>query len=99
MKQNLAVGQNLQDHLIVPMVFKFNRPGVPAKVDNILQDATEFSLHNKGPFTNIGAVELVGVNKTGYPNIQFHYFSFNKQSYPLKTFLGVAGFGKIFQIC
>lgn len=101
-KKSLAVGKNLQDHLIVPVFFSFHKSKAASlQSDNLLQETADFYLHNKGHLTNIGIVNLVGfintVNKTGYPDIQFHHFAFKIESMKLKSILSVVGYGDTIQ--
>lgn len=92
-KNNLAVGKNLQDHLIIPMYFSFHKSTSHlSKTDDILQNVADFILHNKGDHTAIGITDLVGyintVNGTGYPDIEIHHFAFNKEATGLKIIMG-----------
>lgn len=101
-KKNLAVGKNLQDHLIVPMFFHFHRSVSDSlEVENILKDTVNFYLQNSGVFTNLGITDLVGyintVNGTGYPDIETHHFAYKKQSNALKTYLQIVGYGDAVQ--
>lgn len=89
LKKNLAVGENLQDHLIVPVFFSFHKStSDSSKADNPLESLIDFHLHNRGSHTGIGITDLVGyintVNGTGYPDIELHHFEFNKESGGLK---------------
>ena len=100
-KQNLAVGKSLQDHMIVRMYFNFNRSkNNQAKIDNLQQDAVEFYLHNKGPLTGIGITDLVGYINTkspyqlGYPDIEYHHFAYNKNSTSFQSILNAFGYSE-----
>lgn len=97
-KKNLAVGENLQDHLNVPMFFSFHRSKAETlKSDDILSDTIDLLLNNKGSFSILGITDLVGyintVNGTGYPDIELHFFDFKVQSIGLKTYLDTVGYG------
>lgn len=97
-KRNLAVGKNLQDHLIVPMFFGFHRSkSVSLISENLLENTIDLLVHNKGPYTNLGITDLVGfintLNGTGYPDIELHHFAYQKESIGLKTYLNIVGFG------
>jgi choline dehydrogenase-like flavoprotein len=76
--KNLPVGENLQDHLIVPMFFS-------KKTNNNfnLQDMADalyaYMRHQVGPFASLGMTDLSGfvdtVNPSGkYPDIQYLHF-------------------------
>ncbi|XP_031636377.1 glucose dehydrogenase [FAD, quinone]-like isoform X4 [Contarinia nasturtii] len=98
LKKNLAVGKNLQDHMIVPMFFSFHRSKSDSLTsENPLKNTIDFYLYNKGEYTNVGITDLVGyintVNGTGYPDIELHHFEFKKESLGLKTYLEIVGFG------
>lgn len=95
-KKNLAVGKNLQDHLIVPMFFSYHRSQVSSlPTESLLEDITDLLLHNKGPLSNIGITDLVGyintVNGTGYPDIELHHFAFKKDANAIKVYSEVVG--------
>lgn len=90
--QDLAVGKNLQDHLIVPIVFQFHhstaRPENPLdQLDNLYN----FAIHRTGPMAGIGTINLVGmintVNHSGYPDIELQHFNQRRQSKSFKTLL------------
>lgn len=96
-KKNLAVGKNLQDHLIVPMFFGFHKSNVDDMVREDLAHAMyEYVLQRNGAFASIGATDLCGfvntVNHTGHPDIETHHFSFAKQTNALATYLRIVGY-------
>lgn len=91
-KKDLAVGKNLQDHLIVPIVFQFHKSTAePQPPLQVLDDLYNFAIHRKGPLSGIGTINLVGmintVNHSGYPDIELQHFNQRKQSAELKTLL------------
>jgi len=97
-KKNLAVGKNLQDHLIVPMFFSFHRSKSDQLIpENLLKSTIDLFLYNKGEYTNLGITDLVGyintVNGTGYPDIELHHFQYKKDSIGLKSYLNIVGYG------
>lgn len=101
-KKNLAIGKNLQDHLIVPVFFSFHKSKIASlKPDNTLEKTVDFYVKNNGDLTNIGITDLVGyintVNNTGYPDIEFHHFAFKIESANLKGYLSTVGFGDAVQ--
>lgn len=90
--QDSAVGKNLQDHLIVPIVFQFHKS--TAKPENPLDELDNlynFAVHRKGPMAGIGTINLVGmintVNHTGFPDIELQHFNQPRQSKSFKTLL------------
>lgn len=101
-KKDLAVGENLQDHLIIPMFFSFHRSNVNRlKTDDIGGEMLDLLLRNNGRFTTLGITDLVGyintVNGNGYPDIELHHFAYSKESVALKMYLDKVGFGEEIQ--
>ncbi|XP_031636376.1 glucose dehydrogenase [FAD, quinone]-like isoform X3 [Contarinia nasturtii] len=91
-KQDLPVGKNLQDHLIVPLVFQFNKlTAQPEPPTEFLDNLYNYLIHRKGPLAGIGTINLVGmintVNHSGYPDIELQHFNHRKQSGFLKKLL------------
>lgn len=91
-KKDLPVGKNLQDHLIVPVVFQFHKSTAqPEDSTALLDDLYNFAIHRKGRLSGIGTINLVGLvnteNHTGYPDIELQHFNQHKQSPMLKTLL------------
>lgn len=96
-KRDLAVGKNLQDHLIVPMFFSFGRSKSDQLIpENLMQTTMELLMNNKGDHTHIGITDLVGylntVNGTGYPDIELHHFGFLKDAMTLIDYLKIVGY-------
>lgn len=105
-RQDLAVGRNLQDHLIVPMFFSFDESERPL-VENIVHDTMNLLLHNRGAYTAVGITDLVGfvntVNGSGFPDIETHHFEYAVKSPGLKLYLNAVGYGadiqaKLFEV-
>lgn len=91
-KADLPVGKNLQDHLIVPLVFQFDKSTAePEPPTQLLDNLYNFLIHRKGPLAGIGTINLAGFinseNHTGYPDIELQHFNQKKQSEMLKTLL------------
>lgn len=87
-----GVGKNLQDHLIVPLVFQFHKSTAkPEDPNALLDDLYNFLIHRKGPLTGIGTINLLGMvntaNHSGYPDIELQHFNQPRQSQMLKTLL------------
>lgn len=96
-KKNLAVGKNLQDHLIVPMFFGFHKSiGDDVVPEDLARNTYDYVVHRKGTFASIGATDLCAfintVNGTGDPDIETHHFSFPKQTSTLAMYLRTVGF-------
>lgn len=90
--EDLAVGQNLQDHLIVPIVFQFHKSSAkPENPLDLLDNLYNFAIHRKGPMAGIGTINLVGmintVNHSGYADIELQHFNQKRQSNAFKTLL------------
>ncbi|CAH2051945.1 unnamed protein product, partial [Iphiclides podalirius] len=73
---DLPVGQNLQDHLIVPLYLKTNIKA------NVLPESIElyllqYMLNRSGPFSKIGITDFMGFintrNNSEQPDVQFHH--------------------------
>lgn len=95
-KQDLSVGRNLQDHLIVPMFFSFTESENPW-TENLLHDTMNLLLNNRGAYTAVGITDLVGfvntVNGSGYPDIETHHFEYAVKSPGLQLYLNAVGYG------
>lgn len=94
--QDLLVGQNLQDHVILPLFLKTNKHTViPDEIINML--FIQYILTKSGPFSNIGLTDYMGfidtTNTSDYPDIQFHYTYFAKNdNFVLKPYLEGLGY-------
>lgn len=92
-QDSIGVGKNLQDHLIVPLIFQFHKSTAqPEKPTDLLDNLYNFLIHRKGPLTGIGTINLVGMVNTEnctaqYPDIELQHFNQNRQSPSLKTLL------------
>lgn len=96
-KKDLPVGQNLQDHLIVPIIFQFDKTtSEPESMIDHLDNIYNFAIHKKGELASIKAVNLVGFvnteNHTGYPDIELQYVDFNRNSMKLEETLRMIGY-------
>lgn len=96
--QNLPVGQNLQDHVIVPVFYRFNRNKQNTiRHDEFVNNIYLLTSQGTGPLTGHNAVDLTGFintldSKANIADIQLHHFSFHKKSPELKYFLETIGF-------
>lgn len=83
-KQKLAVGKNLQDHLFVPLVFTLHKSTAQVGAPIALADALyQYAIHRTGDLANV--LNLSGfistLNDPKYPDIQFFViYSSNKQA-------------------
>lgn len=92
-----GVGNNLQDHVLVPVVYTFKENH--ARVETQLQrddDLYLYARHNKGPFTGISPLQDLSAyvntqNSTGYPDYQVHFFHFRAETVTLPIFLNTIG--------
>lgn len=77
-RQNAAVGRNLQDHLLVPYIVKFNKPIATYSVESNLQHLYQFLTNRTGVFSTLGITHLMTfistVDDPKYPDTQYHYF-------------------------
>lgn len=82
--RDLPVGENLQDHVIVPYIMGFHRSTAKELTIQELADAVYmYSQHNMGPLAALGATDLVAFLNTNstdaqFPDIQLHMFFFRK---------------------
>lgn len=92
---DLPVGQNLQDHVLLPLFLKTN-------LSTTIPDETltlfllQYMLTRSGPFSNIGITDFMGfvdTEKRGHPDVQFHhtYFTY-KNNLVLKPYLRNIGY-------
>lgn len=88
-KDNSAVGKNLLDHIFTSIFFQFHRSAPTTELPTEMFDSIyNLLIHNDGPFTNLGASQLIAllntVNGTGEPDIQLHFLAFEQNSAKLK---------------
>ncbi len=92
------VGENLQDHVIVPIFLRFHKSRAEAQdPKEIVDDLFSFLRYRVGKFSATGSTDLLGfvntVNETDkYPDLQYHFFSLQKQTLGLKEVLDKFGF-------
>lgn len=101
-KKDLPVGQNLQDHLTVPMFYQFHQSSamVASQID-FADSIYRYALHQDGPMATLSGANLIGhintVNKSGYPDIQITHVGFGKMSLTFPSYLIVLGAGQDIQ--
>lgn len=87
--QDLQVGRNLQDHVILPYFIKLkSQPNSSEQIDFIKQYMNE----QKGPYSSIGLLSFCGfINTKGekYPNLQYHFSYSVANDDTLKSLLNV----------
>lgn len=91
---NLPVGQNLQDHLIVPIFLKTKEISPPSHAMSFL---LQYMLNRSGHLSSIGITDFVGFintdNSSKQPNIQFHHMFYPKNNnISLKGYLAGVGY-------
>lgn len=79
------IGRNLQDHVIVPIFFKFHKSSAAEKTkENIAEAMYMYLIHKIGDLTSHGTVDTLGFintkNDSAFPDIQYHHFSFKKKA-------------------
>lgn len=91
-KSDLHVGQNLQDHIDVPVFLQVHKSTAPElTVQQQLDDLYQFIVHRNGPLSGVGLLNLVGlintVNHTGWPDIEIQHYSYKRGQIDLKSYL------------
>ncbi|XP_055678447.1 glucose dehydrogenase [FAD, quinone]-like [Lutzomyia longipalpis] len=95
--KDLPVGQNLQDHVIVPLFFQFHKSTATERnPEDIGEEVYKYLIHRNGPLSNIGTSDSMGFvntkNDSVFPDIQYHHFSFKRQSAELIYAFGAYGY-------
>ncbi|XP_063705508.1 glucose dehydrogenase [FAD, quinone]-like [Culicoides brevitarsis] len=84
--QDLQVGENLQDHIVIPLFYSYHKTNsLPFDVTQFVSDFFAYVMHRVGPFSHMGALDMMGFinteNKTDkFPDIQYHFFKFDRQT-------------------
>lgn len=96
-RKNLPVGKNLQDHLVVPVIFQFHKSTAKSvKVEDAFDDLYQYAIHKTGILAGVGAINLAGLidttDSTGYPDIELQHFDFRKNSLEMTRFLEGIGY-------
>uniref|UniRef100_A0A336MWJ3 CSON006487 protein n=1 Tax=Culicoides sonorensis TaxID=179676 RepID=A0A336MWJ3_CULSO len=92
--QELQVGENLQDHIIVPLYYTYHKTrSQPLDIKEFVDNIYAYIMHQVGPLSHLGAVDMLGFinteNKTDkFPDIQYHFFKFQRQLPNFKTLFG-----------
>ncbi|KAG7303436.1 hypothetical protein JYU34_011952 [Plutella xylostella] len=77
-KSDLPVGENLQDHPFVAMMFTTKSDSDLASLPNIVGGVSQYLLHQKGPLADLSPHRIVGFTNTldpkaTFPDVQTHY--------------------------
>lgn len=97
---NLSVGENLQDHIAVPLFYKYHvSKSEPFSAENFANEIYMYSLHRVGPFASVGVADLVGFINTKnqsslYPDIQYNFLNFQRGMPGLESLLIRLGYCK-----
>ncbi|KAK9871972.1 hypothetical protein WA026_015217 [Henosepilachna vigintioctopunctata] len=88
--QDLKVGENLQDHVILPIFSKLSDQAINSP--ELLDEIYKYFIHREGIFNNTGLMNLIGIlnskNRSDYADIQFFFSAFPKNKIMfLDTFL------------
>lgn len=80
---NLPVGENLQDHPIIPYMMTIKKPlAEPFAYDALLNEYYNFIVHKSGKLTGLGGMGLVGyvntLNNSIYPDVQYVLANFKR---------------------
>uniref|UniRef100_A0A2M4ALF8 Putative glucose dehydrogenase fad quinone n=1 Tax=Anopheles triannulatus TaxID=58253 RepID=A0A2M4ALF8_9DIPT len=96
---DLPVGENLQDHLFVPLLFKFHKTtgenyDTPRE---LAKNFFQYLMDRSGPMAGHGVTNLIGFVNTlnpsdPFPDIQYHFFQFEKGSGKLLVFSEAVGY-------
>lgn len=95
---DLPVGQNLQDHIFLPLLFK-TKLGTQLTPEQIVSFFLQYMILKSGPLSNIGLTDFMTFinteNDSEYPNIQFHHAYFTKNdNFMLKSYFEGFGYNK-----
>ena len=94
---DLAVGGNLQDHAIVPVLYNFHKSSSIKRTLRDLADATyQYNLYRAGLLSHIDITDYMGfistVNDTRYPDMQIHTFYCAKNEPMIKKVFELYGY-------
>lgn len=94
---NAAVGQNLLDHVLVPLYFGFHRSAPqPMPPKEIFDAIYNLAMHNTGLLTSIAPANLIAFldskNVSNTPDYQMHFLYLPQSSFPTQTYLGMMNY-------
>lgn len=97
-KADLAVGHNLQDHVIVPyFVSVYRKNKKPIKMDEAANALYSYFMHQLGPVAGIGTSDYIGFlnskqnQSDPFPDIQIHNFYYKNGGEHFNIFLKLYG--------
>ncbi|KAG6461247.1 glucose dehydrogenase [FAD, quinone] [Manduca sexta] len=87
-KADLPVGENLQDHLFVPIFYTADGDNKEVSLPNIINTFVEYFLQNTGDLIDTSPHRIIAFENTTDPNspasdMQYHYLVFPPKSYNL----------------
>lgn len=84
--KDLQVGENLQDHIIVPLFYTYHKTrSHPFDVKEFVDNIYAYVMHQVGPFSCLGAVDMIVNLLYLYFCTNFIQFFHNRDSLILKT--------------
>lgn len=95
--KSLAVGLNLQDHVMAILFIKVS-PNAPSQgLDDVLWDAQNYYFSRTGPFASLGSMNMIGFINTlsttaTYPDIEYIHYRFMKSQEYLNQILANFGY-------
>lgn len=93
---NLPVGENLQDHVLVPYMLKVD-PGSSQVMNNIdtVESIYAYLKYRVGKFAGIGITDFQGfvntLDDSVYPDVQYMFSGFTKQTIDFKRLCSIYG--------
>ncbi|XP_055678444.1 glucose dehydrogenase [FAD, quinone]-like [Lutzomyia longipalpis] len=95
--KDLPVGKNLQDHLIVPIFFRFHKSSAAEKTQEVVAESVYmYLIHKIGVLSSLGTVDTMGFvntkNDSAFPDIQYLHFSLKKKAAEIKYCFGLFGY-------
>lgn len=80
-----AVGENLQDHIMVPLVYSLHKSTAQSLTHQMLaEEFLNYLWHRSGIFSNLGSVDYIGFintqNDSQYPDVEVFHLLIPKQS-------------------
>lgn len=98
--KDLPVGQNLEDHLYVPLFFGFKKLTDTVDAKFLSDQLFMYMMNRNGPFAAMDSVDLVGFIDTKdvkgtKADVEYHHHSFERKSPTFLFFLRAIGYNDI----
>lgn len=98
--KDLPVGQNLQDHVYVPLYFTFKKNTQQVDATSLSDNLFLYLMHRNGPLATTGGLDLVGFVDTKDKNgtradIEYHHHSFERKNPTFLFFLRALGYEEV----